>query len=342
MSTFELREEEAEAILELADELARRHPSVESTEFQDVSRTFVDELPRRLRAALHDFRLAEPSGILVLSGLPVDDAVIGSTPADWKNRPSPSPTLSLDIAFFLVASLLGDPIGWATQQDGRIMHDIFPIKGFEHDQIGWSSEETLVWHTEDAFHPLRTDYLALMCLRNPDRVETTYADVGDLRLDEATESLLRQSRFFISPDDSHRPENRALERDDDPKVADLRRRSYHRVKRALTDPEPIPVLFGAPEDPYLCVDPHYMQGIQGEDEEKALGALSAAVDAAMTGVVLDPGDICLIDNYKAVHGRRPFRARFDGTDRWLRRLNVTRDMRKSREFRLDSRSRVIY
>jgi hypothetical protein len=43
-----------------------------------------------------------------------------------------------------------------------------------------------------------------------------------------------------------------------------------------------------------------------------------------------------------VHGRKPFRARFDGTDRWLRRLNVAVDLRKSRKFRLTADSRVIY
>ncbi|MFD1539771.1 guanitoxin biosynthesis L-enduracididine beta-hydroxylase GntD [Nonomuraea guangzhouensis] len=342
MSTFELRKDEATAIVELAGELARHHPGVESAEFQKVARTYADELPRRLREDLHDFRLAEPSGLLVISGLPVDDATIGATPDDWKSRPTPSPTLPLDIAFYLVMSLLGEPIGWSTQQDGRIMHDVFPMRGYEREQIGWSSTETLVWHTEDAFHPLRTDYLGLMCLRNHDKVETTYADVGSLHLDEATEALLRQPRFFILPDDSHRPENRAPDRDDDPRVIDLKRRSYRQVESALTDPKPVPVLFGAPDDPYLCVDPHYMQGIHGEDEEKALAALAATVDAAMTGVVLEPGDVCVIDNYKAVHGRKPFRPRFDGTDRWLRRLNVARDLRKSREFRLDARSRVIY
>ncbi|MEU1879080.1 guanitoxin biosynthesis L-enduracididine beta-hydroxylase GntD [Streptosporangium sp. NPDC020072] len=342
MSTFELRPDEAAAILDLASELALRHPSVESAEFQDVSRTHVDELPRRLRAALYDFRLSEPSGILVLSGLPVDDDAIGPTPPDWRNQPEPSSTLVLDIAFFLVASLLGDPIAWATQQGGRIMHDVFPIKGFEYEQIGWSSEETLVWHTEDAFHPLRTDYLGLMCLRNHDRVETTYADVGDLRFDEATETLLREPRFRILPDDSHRPANRVTAHDDDPRTAALRERGYRRVESALNDPEPGPVLFGAPDDPYLRADPSYMAGTQDEADEKALAALVSAVEAAMTGVVLQPGDICIIDNFKAVHGRKPFRARFDGTDRWLRRLNVARDLRKSREFRLDARSRVIY
>lgn len=62
----------------------------------------------------------------------------------------------------------------------------------------------------------------------------------------------------------------------------------------------------------------------------------------MGGVALNPGDIAFIDNYRVVHGRKPFQARFDGTDRWLRRLNITRDLRKSRHARLTAESRVIY
>ncbi|MBP2478023.1 putative NAD(P)/FAD-binding protein YdhS [Crossiella equi] len=34
-------------------------------------------------------------------------------------------------------------------------------------------------------------------------------------------------------------------------------------------------------------------------------------------------------NKRAVHGRRPFTARYDGTDRWLRRINITADLRRS-------------
>ncbi|MEU0485028.1 guanitoxin biosynthesis L-enduracididine beta-hydroxylase GntD [Streptosporangium sp. NPDC006013] len=342
MLALHLLDDDVMVIEEIVRDLSQRYQTVESADFQRESRTYAEELPRRLRRALNEFRLAEPSGILLISGLPVDDARIGPTPADWKNKPVPSPTIGHDIAFFLIASLLGDPIGWATQQGGYIMHDVFPIKGYEHEQIGWSSEETLVWHTEDAFHPLRTDYLGLMCLRNPDKVETTYADVSDVRIDDDVKAILSQERFYILPDDSHRPANRAAVTGEDAKVADLRKRSYRQVDLALDTPEPVAVLFGDPDDPYIRIDPHYMGGIQEENAGKALAAFGTALDSAMTGVVLKPGDICLIDNYKAVHGRSPFSARFDGTDRWLRRLNVARDLRKSREFRLSASSRVIY
>ncbi|GLZ36651.1 guanitoxin biosynthesis L-enduracididine beta-hydroxylase GntD [Actinokineospora sp. NBRC 105648] len=347
MRRLQLHPGDVEAIRSVVDDLARRHDTVESAGFQSEARLWADELPRRVRRELHEFHRTEPSGVLVVSGLPVDDAGLGPTPAHWKGKPEVVPTLRHDIAFFLVAQLLGEPIGWATQQDGRIMHDIFPIREHEHEQIGWGSDELLTWHTEDAFHPLRTDYLALMCLRNPGGVETTTADIADVRIEDDLREILAEPRFHILPDNSHRAENRvdAVAEDgraEDGRVAALRRRSAERVERALSDPEPVALLFGAPDDPYVVVDPYYMQGALGAEEQRALERFSAAIDEAMSGVVLRPGDMCFIDNYRVVHGRKPFRARFDGTDRWLRRLNVARDLRKSRAFRLGADHRVIY
>ncbi len=342
MLKMSLTAEDREAVTALAGELAARFGTVESAEFQREARTYAEELPRRLRQAAHEFRLTESSGVFLLSGPAVDDERIGPTPAHWRDRPRTSPTLAHDLVFYLVACLLGEPIGWATQQDGRIMHDVFPIEEHTHEQIGWGSEELLAWHTEDAFHPMRTDYLGLLCLRNPDDVETTFADIADAELDEGTRELLFEERFYILPDNSHRPENQLGGDEADDGAARLRRRSRERVDRALADPTPVAVLFGSREAPYLRIDPYYMQYPHGVPERQALERVEAALDAVLTGAVLRPGDMCFLDNYRMVHGRKPFRARFDGTDRWLRRLNVARDLRKSRELRLTAESRVIF
>lgn len=342
MIELRLRDEDVAEIDKVVAEVVGRFSSVEDPEFHRESPLYAQELPRRLRQALVHYRMTEPAGVFLLRGLPVDDDALGPTPADWRADPTPGATLRHDVVFFLVGCLLGEPIGWATQQGGRVMHDVFPMRGHEHDQIGWGSEELLTWHTEDAFHPLRTDYLALMCLRNPDGVETTVADIRDVRLDEEVRDALAQERYRILPDDSHRPQNQVDGAPEDPVVADLRRRSLERVERAMRSPEPVAVLFGSPTDPYIRLDPHYMRDAQGAEEQRVLDAAIAAVDAVMGAVVLQPGDICFIDNYRVVHGRKPFRARFDGTDRWLRRLNITRDLRKSRHARETADSRVIY
>ncbi|NBT21304.1 MAG: hypothetical protein EBT17_04190, partial [Actinobacteria bacterium] len=43
-------------------------------------------------------------------------------------------------------------------------------------------------------------------------------------------------------------------------------------------------------------------------------------------VVLGDGDLLVIDNDRAVHGRTPFVPRYDGTDRWLKRALVVREL----------------
>lgn len=341
MQVFELSADDVAVIDSVVGELAQCFDTVESGEFQRVARGYAHELSRSLRAALSDYALAERDGAFLLTGLPVDDGEIGPTPAHWSNKPVPSPTLRLDIAFYLCANLLGEPIAWATQQDGYLMHDVLPIKGHEHEQIGSGSAELLTWHTEDAYHPLRADYLGLMCLRNPDGVETTMADIASVSLDDAIRKILSEPRFYIMPDHSHRVANRGAD-GADPKVAELRARSHEQVERALRTPEPVPILFGSPDSPYLRIDPAFMDDRHELQEQEALDVIGAKLEEALVDVVLAPGDICFIDNYRMVHGRKPFRARFDGTDRWLRRLNVARDLRKSRKFRLTADSRVIY
>jgi alpha-ketoglutarate-dependent taurine dioxygenase len=69
--------------------------------------------------------------------------------------------------------------------------------------------------------------------------------------------------------------------------------------------------------------------------------LIRAIDESLTGVALRPGECLFIDNYRAVHGRSSFQARFDGTDRWLKRINIARDLRKSRAVREAPASRVM-
>jgi hypothetical protein len=78
-----------------------------------------------------------------------------------------------------------------------------------------------------------------------------------------------------------------------------------------------------------------------EEARSAMDSLIRAIDENLTGVALLPGECLFIDNYKAVHGRSSFKARFDGTDRWLKRINITRDLRKSRAVRAAPASRVV-
>jgi Fe(II)/alpha-ketoglutarate-dependent arginine beta-hydroxylase len=339
MYRFELSESEVRDVRSVVASLAARIDSIEEETALREAAVAAHELPRRLRSFFVDFALHEPdNAICVVSGYPIDHEKVGRTPDHWKTKPVPCTAHEEEIYLVLLGQLLGAPIAWATQQDGRIVHDIFPIAGHESEQLGSGSETLLWWHTEDAFHPYRGDYLGMMCLRNPDRVATTVATADISALDPRHVELLFQPWFVIRPDESHLKKNSADLRRADGDLSD----SYAGIERMNTQPERIPVFFGSLESPYLRLDPFFMDPVDDNPEaQKALQALFDHIDSRLSHLVLDAGDVCVIDNFKAVHGRLPFKARFDGQDRWLKRINVTRDLRKSRGSRQRAGSRVI-
>jgi hypothetical protein len=311
---LELTEGEVGEILPLVKEVASQYGSVEEVGFLDSASTYAQELPRRLRRFLNAFRLWEPSGVCVISGYPVDDSKIGKTPVHWSKGAAGSSTMEEEVFLNLCGALLGDVIAWSHQRDGLICQDLVPVEAHKEEMLGSGSELDLVWHTEDARYSYRGDYIGLMCLRNPDAVPTTFASIDEVQLDHSQIEVLFEPRFVFRPDPSHPTDS---------------------------EREKAPVLFGDPESPYIRFDPYSMDRPETEEARLAMDYLIRAIDENLTGVTLLPGECLFIDNYKAVHGRSSFKARFDGTDRWLKRINIARDLRKSREVRKAPASRVI-
>ncbi|MGW4393671.1 arginine beta-hydroxylase, Fe(II)/alpha-ketoglutarate-dependent [Amycolatopsis nivea] len=342
MEELALSPEENAALGPVLAEIAKEHDTIEDAGLIRRAPLHARRLPVRLLEFLEDFRLREPSALCLVSGLAVDEEELGPTPAHWRDSQYGSPAFRHEIFFLLCASVLGDVFGWATQQDGRIMHDVLPIRGHENYEIGSNSLQHLSWHTEDAFHPCRGDYVALMCLKNPDLVETVVCDGADIDWSEVDVAALFEPEFTQMPDNSHRPEN-ASESTGDPVVDRLRARSFSLIQSWNDDPVKRPVLFGDAEDPYLTLDPYHMRTEGWPDRAAAaFRGLCEQIEANLRGVALRPGDTVFLDNFRAVHGRKSFRARYDGSDRWLKRLNVTRNLRGSRAWRPAPDARVIY
>jgi Fe(II)/alpha-ketoglutarate-dependent arginine beta-hydroxylase len=345
MMKLQLSDNEIESIRALVTEVAAEYKSVEDSDFPNSASLYAHQLPWRLRSFLNEFRLKEPaSGFCVISGYPLNLGDIGATPTHWKWRSDAERSLHEQILLVLQGSLLGDLFGWATQQDGYLVHDVLPIKGHENEQLGSGSEELLWWHTEDAFHPYRADYIGFLCLRNPDNVATTIGVLDVEKLDAAHVEILYQPRFVIRPDYSHQEKNESdFRKASRPNPAqDSIIASYEKINKMNTNPEKIPVLFGGSSAPYMRLDPYFMDPLNDDPKaQQALDALVALIDASLIDLALKPGDFCFIDNYKAVHGRNPFKARYDGEDRWIKRICVTRDLRKSREARAGAAGRVI-
>ena len=231
-----------------------------------------------------------------------------------------------DFYFLLLGALIGEVFGWATLQDGALLHNVLPNRAEENDQSGAGSRAPLLWHIEDAFHPYRCDYLGLMALRNPDAIGTSLGSVRNLKVTQHEREVLWDRRFHIRPDKVHM---KGLD-------ASARGAEFEH------SPEPVSILFGDPEEPYLRINPPFMTAVPGDEEAgHVLGEVISRIDESIGEVILNPGDVVFIDNYLAVHGRGSFIPRYDGTDRWMRKALFTRDLRKSRGVRDTADARVL-
>ncbi|WP_327371809.1 TauD/TfdA family dioxygenase [Streptomyces sp. NBC_01217] len=236
----------------------------------------------------------------------IDDNTLGPTPLHWSRAGDAGAVW--DIVLLLIVHMMGHPIAWAGQQNGRAVNNIVPAKGHENEQTGASSTVLLSPHTEDAFHPQRAHLLLLCCMRNHDRVATTAASVRRTALDTQDIAQLTRPVVPILPDDA-----------------------YAKVPDFHGEPPAVRTLWESPEGLTLRFDPAYTPLDQaGEDYRAAYRRLGHELTKASTEVVLEPGDVLVVDNDAVVHGRVPFRARYDGTDRWLKRALVRIPGRPSR------------
>ncbi|MEV8347744.1 TauD/TfdA family dioxygenase [Streptomyces niveus] len=263
---------------------------------------------RRLSPGLHEaLRPVESAdGLFVLRGLRVEDTELGPTPGHWSTVGRAG--ARWDVVLLLISTLMGTPIAWEGQQDGRFVHNIVPSPGQETVQIGASSSVLLTPHTEDAFHPGRAHLLLLCCMRNPDRVATTAASVRRARLSDDDLAELARPVAPILPDDA-----------------------YADAQRYGGGPAPVPTLHAGEDGLSLRYDPAYTPLDEAEESWRAAyGRLADELARVSVPVSLEPGDVLVVDNDMVVHGRVPFTARYDGTDRWLKRASVRVPGRRTR------------
>ncbi|MDY7095639.1 MAG: hypothetical protein SX243_21910, partial [Acidobacteriota bacterium] len=208
---LELQQEEIHEIRKILEDLKSRYGSAESEDFLLNAALFAHQLPRRVRKVVNDFKQLEPrEAVLVVANYPIDETKVGRTPAHWKFEEDRARVVEEEMYLVLIGTLLGECIGWSTQQAGRVVHDIAPIEAHKGEQLGSGSEQLLWWHTEDAFHPLRGDYIGMLCIRNPDAVPTTFANLKGLdELSDEHRRLLFEPHYTIRPDNSHQQKNKS-------------------------------------------------------------------------------------------------------------------------------------
>lgn len=212
-----------------------------------------------------------------------------------------------------MGSILGTPVSYEQEQGGRLIQNLVPVHKTEYQQISTSSKVELEMHTETAFHPYRPSHLLLLCLRGDDSAVTTYADdfeIVDKLSDEAI-NVLQKPWFTTQVDESFRTNGEPNMRI----TTSILRENKSAISSSWK----------------LTYDSSFMEAV-GVDEkskleaERALDEMRSAVNNSIQEAVLKTGDLMIINNDTTVHGRRPFQPRYDGTDRWVQRMLVIRNL----------------
>lgn len=294
------------AVLEaVARDLANSGDRIDDVAWVARVRRAWEDTPAALRKVVRDFRRdSGPHGRLLLSGLPIGE--VPATPA-VKGSVQRTPTVAAAV-LALVAHGLGDPAAFAAEKSGALVHDVVPVPGEEHVQGNTGSVE-LTFHTENAFHPHRPDFVLLMCLRaDHDRIaELRTCCIRTLlgELTPATRAELAKAQFVTAAP---------------PSFGGNGEDAVHAV------------LTGDPADPDLCLDEAATRALT-EQGAAALTEFRARAHQRFDGVRLRPGDLAVVDNRVALHGRSEFTPRYDDADRWLQRMFSFADLRRSRAHR---------
>lgn len=288
MSTItELSEDERAQLWSRAEDVARKGPAA----------AVGDELPARIREVVREFaRDSGRAGFALLRGMEVGEL----PPTHTDGEPATLPAHGTAGSMTLIAEQLGTMIGYSDEKGGELVHDVQPLPG-EETRVEGSGAVPFDFHIENVHHPLRPDFIGLMCLRQD------HDGIAATRI-----ASIREACELIKPDE----------------LDALRQCQFHSyfpgsfTRLLETEPSPAgphPVVFGPDDKPFLRFNSHNTISMT-KAGRAAMKALTEALETVCHEVVLQPGDCAIIDNNVAAHGRTAFVPRYDGHDRWLRRF----------------------
>jgi alpha-ketoglutarate-dependent taurine dioxygenase len=275
-------------------------------------------LSEEIQCAVLEFRdRGNAYGILHLTGLPID-VELPLTPVNGAHPDKR--TFVSELVMALIGTLIGEQVGYKQEKNAALFHQITPSESEALQQSSEGSQVRLKLHTERCFHPYRPDFLLLFCLRQEPsgRAATVFAGIREIfpLLKSRTRDMLFKPLFRTGID-----------------------YSFIKGTNRVTQGPVLSVLYGDREDPCLLYDEDLMSGLTPEAED-ALRELAEALRDNTHTILLQPGEMLLIDNRFAVHGRAGFHAGYGRRERWLQRAYIVSDLRPSEQDRLHG-GRVI-
>jgi len=309
-----LSPEEVKLLINLASNITA-HPSNGAELFCEQSAKMALSLPFRIKNTLTKFaNEGSSTGMLLITGIPMDNKQLPLTPKGNSEHVGELTLLARIQAIF--NHIYGQMIGYEAEGEGRLFQDLVPKEELKTSQTSLGSNVELEIHTEQAFSKLRPDIVSLACLRGDLSAKTYILPVHYILecLTPSQQEFLRQPNWTTEVDMSFKMNGHEFLDGD---------------KRG-----PIPIITGSFEDPNLVFDQDLMKGNSDEAKEMINKIVEIYYKHRLEHI-LAPGEIVLIDNHRAVHGRSPFKPKFDGKDRFIIRSFAVLDYEKSAYARQD-------
>jgi len=303
--------------LDIDDAMARTH------------QVFADLPLPTLRTVMDFGRHIDTPGVMLIDNLPTEPN-LPPTPADGGPCRAKT-TFVAECVLLGLSGLLGEPVGFITERDGRIVHDIIPTASGASTQTSQGSRVFLKFHndivhdTSGRYDLSNPDFLVLNCLRadRTNQAETWYADAREILrvLAPKTIETLRAPLFRLNAPGGYV-------------------RMFAGGKETYS--EPVPILAGPDHAPEISAAANGVRCLTPAAAD-AFETLQRAcrADEVADVVRLEPGQALLINNRKGLHARTQFSAEYDGMDRWLQRTYIRRSLWNIRD-RAEFGTRRVY
>lgn len=213
--------------------------------------------------------------------------------------------------------------GYASQQNGIVHNDVVPLQTARLYGHNANAYQELGLHTEEASFNLgegrdiSPDFLTLYFFRNPSRTPTVVSIPEWSEVPAETQDLLFEDWY----DNRTNPAQGGEE--NDPACA-------------------VSVLYGPSNDPWIRLNTATPDTVHDPRHAKALTEFILHLKSRKMNICLKAGQLMLLDNRRVLHGRPPFEEppRYDGMDRWQRRVVVSNDAARIKAYE-KSRERIV-
>lgn len=310
-----LTEEEKKEFIELTNPLHNISPSEEMNLYLSLAKYASEKIPSRIKKLLDEFlKQTTKSDVLLFKNIPYDENIL--TPANNQSHIGENTILSKIQA--IINEYIGEMVGYESEGYGRLFQDMVPNKQLSVTQTSLGSKVELELHTEQAFSELRPDFLSLACLKGDFSAKTYYFHIDQILKQMTNEEInyLKQNKWMIGIDESF-------------------------VMNGCSSKLRGPLSIITEHNNYyqLVFDQDLMIGIT-EEATQLLTKIIELYYLYRKEVILNAGEILILNNKKLVHGRSSFSPKFDGNDRFIVRSFIMNDIKKINNKTIDKK-RII-